>query len=135
MAYTAWGKFSWKNKTMPTEAQIQERMPVWDALSEFFLDTELQPDDHERIAKILAASRYSEKDLDGILAYEVYPACKWNMLCVAGEWAGFHPDWIKEKIAPRYDRRPILKLGFLQRWMFARHWTKVRARIAELRQR
>jgi len=120
---------------MPSEAQITERMPVWDALSEFFLDTELQPDDHERIAKTLAASRYSETELDEILAYEVYPACKCNLLCVAGEWIGFHPDWLKEKIAPRYDRRPFLKLRFRHRWMFDRHWTKVQARIRELRQR
>ena len=110
-------------------------MPVWDALSEFFLDTELQPDAYERIAKILAASRYSEQDLTEILCYEVYPVCKLNMLCVAGEWAGFHPDWIKDNMTPRYDRRPFLKFGFRQHWMFARHWNKVRSRIGALRQR
>jgi hypothetical protein len=118
---------------MPTELQIQERMPVWDALSEFFLDTELHPDDQERIAKVLAASRYSEQDLDEILNYEVYPACKWNLLCVAGAWAGFHSDWIKESMAPRYNRRPLLKLGFRWQWMFVHHWNKVRERIGELR--
>lgn len=26
----------------PTEAQLAERLPVWEALSDFFLDTELQ---------------------------------------------------------------------------------------------
>jgi hypothetical protein len=118
---------------MPSDSQIDERMPIWDAFSEFFLDTELQARDHERIARILAASRYSEKELDGILAHEVYPVCKWNMLCVAGEWAGFHPEWIKEKMAPRYDKRPIFRFGFRHRWMYGRHWTKVRAQIAELR--
>ena len=117
----------------PTEEQIDERMPVWGALSEFFLDTELQPDDHERIAITLSKSRYSEAELDGILAHEVYPVCKWNMLCVAGEWAGFHPEWIKEKMAPLYDRRPRWSFGFRQRWMFNHHWTKVRARVIELR--
>ena len=118
---------------MPSEEQIDERMPVWDALSEFFLDTELQADDHERIANTLAKSRYSEAELDGILAHEVYPVCKWNMLCVTGEWAGFHPEWIKEKMAPLYDRRPRWSFGFRQRWMFNHHWTKVRARMIELR--
>ncbi len=119
---------------MTPAAQIDERMPVWDALSEFFLDTELQPEQHERIARVLAASRYSEKELDEILVYEVYPACKWNLLCVAGEWGGFHPDWIKEKIGPRYDRRPAIRLGFFHhRWMYDRHWRKVRPRVMELR--
>jgi hypothetical protein len=42
-----------QNRAMPPEAQITERMPVWDALSEFFLDTELQPDDHERSLLIM----------------------------------------------------------------------------------
>ncbi len=34
-----------------TEALIEERLPAWEALSEFFLDTQLQPDDYERIAR------------------------------------------------------------------------------------
>jgi hypothetical protein len=119
---------------MPTAAQIDERMPVWDAFSDFFLDTELQPEHHERIARILAASRYSEKELDDILVYEVYPACKGNMLCVAGEWGGFHPDWIKEKMGPRYDKRSLMLFGlFHHRWMYSRHWKMVRPRITELR--
>lgn len=119
---------------MPTEAQIAERMPVWEALSEFFLDTELQPEDLTWIAKILAGSRYSTHELEEILFYEVYPVCKWNMLSVAGEWAFFPLDWIKEKMSARYDRRPRLRLGFHQRWMYMNHWTKVRAQIEELRQ-
>jgi hypothetical protein len=119
----------------PTDAQIEERMPVWDALSDFFLDTELQPDDHERIAKTLAATRYSEKELDGILVHEVCPACKWNMLCVAGEWAGFDREWMKSKMSPRYDKRPLMSFSFRYRWMYAHHWAKVRSRISELRAR
>ncbi|HLP10028.1 MAG TPA: hypothetical protein VK178_17840 [Opitutaceae bacterium] len=118
---------------MPTDPQIEERMPVWEALSEFFLDTELQPDDHERIARCLAASGYTEKELAGILAHEVYPSCKWNMLSPAGEWAGFSREWIQEKMAPRYDKRPLFHFGLRHRWMYGDHWEKVRTRIAELR--
>jgi hypothetical protein len=68
-----------------TEAQIEERFPVWDALSDFFLDTRLQQDDYERIAKILAASSYTEDELEDILEYEVCPACRINILSPAGE--------------------------------------------------
>ena len=32
-----------------------ERLPVWEALSEFFLDTELDETDHERIARVRQA--------------------------------------------------------------------------------
>lgn len=117
----------------PSSAQIEARLPAWNALSEFFLDTELQPDDHERISKILAETKYTEKELDDILAYEVYPACKWNMFSMAGEWAGFHPDWIKETMIPNFDKRPLFRFGLRHRWMYSHHWKKVRPRISELR--
>jgi hypothetical protein len=118
-----------------TEAQIEERFPVWDALSEFFLDTELQPDDHERIAKTLAASAYTENEIEEILIGEVCPVCRINAFSIAGEWAGFHPEWLKEKIAPRFGKRPRFRSFFVLRhsWMYARHWNKVKRRISEIR--
>jgi hypothetical protein len=118
-----------------TKAQIDERFPVWDALSDFFLDTELQPDDHERIAKVLAASPYTENEIENILIDEVCPVCKWNMLSVAGEWAGFNSDWLKEKIGQRFGKRPKLRPLFIlrHRWMYARHWNKIKPRISEIR--
>ena len=83
-----------------------ERMPVWEALSEFFLDTELDEADHERIATVLARSEHSIEALEEILNFEVYPACKWNVISLAGEWDGFGAEWIMEHVAPRKDRRP-----------------------------
>jgi hypothetical protein len=118
-----------------TEAQIEECLPVWEVLSEFFLDSELQPDDLERIARVLAATAYSEGEIERILIGEVYPVCKWNLLTVAGEWAGFDPGWLKEKIAPYYGKRPrlIFLLLRIHHWMYARHWTKVKARMLAIR--
>lgn len=69
---------------MPTENQILERMPVWEALSELFLDDELSQEDCQRMASVLAGSRYSVKELQEILRHEVYPACALNLICVAG---------------------------------------------------
>jgi len=108
-----------------TKNSQDERFPVWDALSEFFLDTELQKSDIERISNVLANSPYSIQELKEILYFEVYPACKWNFFSVAGEWAGFHPDWIVENIAPRKDKRPKFSLGPFHKWMFRDHWTAV----------
>lgn len=119
----------------PSEDQIWERLPIWDALSEFFLDTELQPEDHRRIADTLAASRYSEKELEDILTYEVYPVCKFNIFSMAGEWAGFDSESMVEKMAPLYDKRPRFRFGFRHRWMFGRHWKKVSPMISEIRNR
>lgn len=108
------------NATIP-----DERFPVWNALSEFFLDTELDSKDYDRIGTILAESKYTEKELEEILYYEVYPACKWNMFSIAGEWDGFHPEWIMEHIAPKKDTRPRFCLAPLHRWMYQGHWKRI----------
>jgi hypothetical protein len=84
---------------------LENRRPVWDALSDLFLDTELQASDHERIARVLAASPYSLDEIERILFYEVYPVCIPNLWCIAGEWAGFDPTWLEEQIMKR-DRNP-----------------------------
>ena len=102
-----------------------ERFPVWDALSEFFLDTELVKEDYEYISGVLASSKYTVKEMQEILYYEVYPVCKWNLFTVAGVWGGFHPDWIMENIAPRKDKRPKLRLRPFHKWMFRDHWSQV----------
>jgi len=119
----------------PSEAQLAERLPVWEALSEFFLDTQLQAADYERIAKVLAATKYSERQIEDILIEEVSPVCKLNMYSVAGEWIGFDSDWLKEKIGARFGRRSKFRrlFGWLHRWMYASHWKKVKARLLELR--
>jgi hypothetical protein len=119
----------------PTEAQLAERLPVWEALSDFFLDTELQTSDYERLAKVLAATKYTEGQIEDILIEEVFPVCKVNMCSMAGEWIGFDSDWLKEQIGARFGRRSKSRglSGRLHRWMYAAHWKKVKARMLELR--
>ena len=116
-----------------TEAQIKERLPVWKALSEFFLDTELQPEDLEQIAKGLAKSAYSEDKLEGILDFEVCRGCRINWLL--WEWISFDEDWLVERIKPHYDKRAWFKRLFVwrHRWIYERHWKKVKRRILEIR--
>ncbi|MCO5052788.1 MAG: hypothetical protein M9920_10835 [Verrucomicrobiae bacterium] len=46
-----------------SEAQIKERLAVWESLSEFFLDTKLDTQDYERIAKRLAATQFTETEI------------------------------------------------------------------------
>ena len=88
---------------------IAERMPVWTAMSELFLDTELLYADRIRIARILAASPYSESKLEEIMRFEVSPVLKWNLFDIAGEWAGFNEVWLQEKLSPRIDKRPLIR--------------------------
>jgi hypothetical protein len=56
-----------------------------------FLDTDTSLSRRWRVEQ-LARSPYSIKQLESILIAEVYPICKYNLMSVAGEWAGFDPD-------------------------------------------
>ncbi|MCA9817885.1 MAG: hypothetical protein KC652_22410, partial [Cyanobacteria bacterium HKST-UBA01] len=71
-----------------------ERALVWDVFSNLFLDTYFDEDVLERYATSVAESPFSYRELGHILFQEVHPVCFGNLLSVAGEWAGFHPDWL-----------------------------------------
>lgn len=83
---------------------LADRRPVWDALSDMFLDTDISLSREWRV-RVLAESPYSVDDLERILVDEVYPVCKYNLLCVAGEWTGFDLDWLEEQILRRLASR------------------------------
>ena len=98
-------------------ADLDARRPVWLALSDLFLDTSLDDKDRDRIAQVLAASPYSIEQLHDILLWEVYPACHTNMYSIAGEWSGFDPQWLEERI----------RKGF---WLPHRLWTGTVGRLS-----
>jgi hypothetical protein len=77
---------------------LERRRPVWETLSELFLDTELQERDYRWIATSLAASGYSYSEIQAILWDEVYPAMAINLRSPAGVWAGVAIDWLQDKI-------------------------------------
>ena len=74
------------------------RIPVWNALSDLYLDTDVTLS-HAYIARTLAASPYSLDELHEMLMYDVHPALYPNLMSVAGEWAGFDEAWLLERIA------------------------------------
>lgn len=84
---------------------LDNRRPVWAVASEFYLDTELEADDYERIADTLCRSPYSIEELDRIMFEELYPVLIPNCWCVAGEWAGFDLEALEEAILERLSRR------------------------------
>jgi hypothetical protein len=86
------------------QLDLDARRPVWEALSAMFLDTDVALDRDWR-AQNLAESPYSLEELDAILADEVYPVCKANLMCVAGVWSGFDPDWLQAAILRRLSRQ------------------------------
>ena len=89
---------------LPPDQDLPNRRPVWEALSDLFLDTELSDPIREGLARDLAASPYALDELHAILRDEVYPVCKTNLLSVAGNWSGFDLDWLEARILAR---RPV----------------------------
>src|SRR4051812_4800731 len=88
--------------TLPRpEHDLANREPVWLALSELYLDTELTAADNEAVAATLAASPYTLAELRCILLAEVHPACVANLLQVADVWSGFDRDWLQQSILRR----------------------------------
>ena len=119
-----------------------ERLVVWRALAELFLDDDLGEADADRIARQLATSGHSLEELDEILLFEVYPSCRWNLRAVAGAWGDWGDEWIMEHIAPLKNQRPHrVCLGF-RRWLMHRQWhgvsrltpwPEISRRVAQLR--
>lgn len=114
------------------------REALWLALSELWLDTELQPFQHSHIAKVMRASGLPLDELEAILLYEVAPALWQNAHSVAGVWSGFDPDWLfevcrgnREKRGNRWYR---LRCRLLKRAMLGpvkEDWQKAKDRLAE----
>lgn len=86
--------------------QIATRRPVWVALSDLWLDTELDDGDLQRIARVLRESGLPLDTLRRIYLVEVAPVVAPNLLSVAGEWAGFDADWLCARILDNLQRRP-----------------------------
>lgn len=83
---------------MLSDNEIEKRFPVWEALSDIFLDTELDEITLMHISKVIIESGYKPDEIHNILWKEVFPAVGDNLRMVAGEWAGFNPEWLKERI-------------------------------------
>ena len=96
------------------EAEIERRKPVWAALSELWLDTELVDDDLERISGVIKSSGYSVPELRDIYLFEVAPVVFTNLLTVAGEWAGFHEEWLFTEVAKRARKRSLSLRAFVR---------------------
>lgn len=113
----------------PVADDLAARQPVWEALSDMFLDTDTSLTRRWRVER-LAGSPYSIEQLELILVDEVYPVCRSNLLSVAGEWTGFDPEWLRNRIMRRLDSRfrvlhafnlGRLTVRFLAEWRATKH--------------
>lgn len=81
-----------------SKTQIEARLPLWRALSDLFLDTELQDYDYKHIAKVVLESKFNPMEVQYILWNEVFPALAGNLRIATGEWSGFADDWLQQRI-------------------------------------
>jgi len=100
-----------------SEKEIEKRLPVWCALSDLFLDTELQSTDFDRIAGAIMRSGIGVSQAQQILQEEVAPVFVVNAFSVAGEWAGWPAASVKEWI-----------LTYLRSGSAPRAWRSLQAR-------
>ncbi|WP_162428320.1 DUF7079 family protein [Pontibacter pudoricolor] len=88
-----------------TAVEIERRKPVWSALSEFYLDTELSKEEISRIAKVFSESKFSFEELKEINYSEVGPVVITNLYSTAGVWNGFDKEWLFEQIIKRLNKK------------------------------
>ena len=91
------------------EDKLKRRKPVWSAISEFYLDTELSDDDFKRINTIFKQSNYSLQELEDIDFYEVWPILKSNLFSTTGVWSGFDEAWLFQEIMTHTYLKPRKK--------------------------
>jgi hypothetical protein len=80
------------------------REEVWYALSELYLDEDVDELRQQHIASILAQSGYAIDELEDILFQEVHPALCWNIMQVAGHWGDFGRQWTVETVLSHINR-------------------------------
>lgn len=86
------------------EAPSAARRQLWVQLSELFLDTEPTEATRTEVLRALTAAPFDAEELDRIWYGELQPTLRANLRSVAGEWAGFDPDWLVAAVSERAVR-------------------------------
>lgn len=103
-----------------TPEQVAQRRPLWSAMSDFFLDTEVRWS-VPYVGKVCAESGLDDDTLSSIFWCEVFPLAIFNLHDVAGEWAMLElpEDALLERAnAPTHDRALELESA----WMVKAEW-------------
>lgn len=89
---------------------FEERKLVWLALSDLYLDTELQEWQFQYITGIFLKSPFNLEKIKKIDQYEVFPVLFSNLLNPAGEWAGFEEKRLVKNIMTWMEFRSKLDI-------------------------
>lgn len=78
----------------------ETRLSLWEAFSDFFLDTELTDVSFRHAARVIEQSGLSVAEAEAVLWNEVFPVLHVNLRSVAGEWAGWSREWLNTHLRP-----------------------------------
>lgn len=76
----------------------EDRLKIWRALSDLFLDTEIEDHVFTYIARTVSECGLSLSETEDILWYEVYPVLEGNLRNVAGVWEGWPDSWLLQNL-------------------------------------
>lgn len=110
------------------------REDVWLALSDLWLDTELDDFWLDGIAQVLRRSGLSRAQLEAIFLYEVAPVVWLNHWNFTGAWCGFDREWLCSRCQRQLGRGRWHRLRCrLLRWPMTYgcqvEWRQVLARL------
>ena len=88
--------------------EMNRRLKVWQAMSELFLDTEIDVITYKYIASSVTESGYSADEIKSILWNEVFPVLESNLRSVAGVWEGYSPEWLEKHLRMKAFTTPII---------------------------
>lgn len=118
-----------------TETEIARRLPVWVAMSDLFLDTYPFDWTIRHITRVIDEAGFTAPEARAIFRDEVGPAFAGNLLVVAGEWAMFGEDIVREEVLKHLARGR--RAGFPVRGMIdeitKRDWRVVESQLLALR--
>lgn len=82
-----------------------DKIPVWLALSKFYLDVELKNEDYSSIALAIYNSPFELKKVKEMNTFEVFPILQYHLMSIAGEWIDFDEEKLIEAIVKSIDNR------------------------------
>lgn len=77
-----------------TAARPEDRLPLWRAYSEFFLDTELDELSYAYVARTVLESGLDLEEAAAVLWNEVFPVLHANLRNHLGVWDGWSDEWL-----------------------------------------
>jgi transposase-like protein len=108
-----------------SDEEVEDRQIVWEAVSELWLDIELNDADLAYIAAILQGTKYSKMELQKIYQYEVAPAVFHNLLKKDGEPVAFNCDWLCERIIKKSTKKKFLHDLFFLKYIRSKQHTNL----------